>query len=181
MKQQILFIQGGGDGGYDFDKALVASLQKALGDNYDIKYPEIKSDESASDFGWNKQIGAEISNVSSNFILVGHSFGASMILKFLSENLIDKKIKAIFLVATPFWSGNEKWKEGFKLREDFPQKLPKKVPIFFYHTKDDEEIPFSHFEQYREKIKRGIFFEIKTGGHQLNNDLSILAKEILKL
>jgi hypothetical protein len=28
MKKQILFIQGGGDNGYEADKSLVASLQK---------------------------------------------------------------------------------------------------------------------------------------------------------
>ncbi len=28
MKKKILFIQGGGDGGYEADKSLVASLQK---------------------------------------------------------------------------------------------------------------------------------------------------------
>ena len=28
MKKQILFIQGGGDNGYEADKSLVASLEK---------------------------------------------------------------------------------------------------------------------------------------------------------
>jgi len=33
MSKQVLFIQGGGDDGYEADKALVASLQTALGKN----------------------------------------------------------------------------------------------------------------------------------------------------
>ena len=41
MKKQVLFIQGGGDGGYEADTKLVASLQKALGKDYEISYPRI--------------------------------------------------------------------------------------------------------------------------------------------
>ncbi len=181
MKKQILFIQGGGDGGYEADKSLVASLQKEIGQDCGIKYPEFESDESASDFGWIQQIGKEISKAKSNVFLVGHSFGASMILKYLSENPVNENIKGIFLVATPFWSGNEDWKQGLKLKENFAEKLPNQIPIFLYHSKDDEEISFSHLEQYRQKIPRATFREIKTGGHQFNDDLSIVAKDVESL
>jgi predicted alpha/beta hydrolase family esterase len=181
MNKHILFIQGGGDGGYEADKELVASLQKALGKGYDINYPEIKSDESASDFGWTQQIGNKLYEAKGDIILVGHSFGASMILKYLSENSINKKVDGIFLIATPFWDGNEDWQIGLKLQEDFAEKLPDEVPIFFYHCQDDEEIPFSHLDHYKQKLTQATFREIKSGGHQLNNDLTFVADDIKKL
>jgi predicted alpha/beta hydrolase family esterase len=177
----ILFIQGGGERGYEADEVLVISLKKSLGKRYQISYPEILSDESASDFGWTKQIGEEISKASDDFILVGHSLGASMILKYLSENSVSKKIEGIFLIATPFWSGNEEWKAGLKLKNNFADKLPVEVQIFMYHCKDDEEVPFSHFEQYKQKIPQANFREIKNGGHQLNNDLTLIAEDIKSL
>ena len=178
MNKQILFIQGGGEGGYEVDKALVASLQAALGKEYVIKYPEIKSDESASDFGWIRQIGKNISEIKSDIILVGHSLGASMLLKYLSENFLKKKIAGIFLIATPFWNGNEDWQNGLKLKKDFADKLPYEVPVFFYHCQDDEEIPFSTLEHYKQELTHAIFREIKSGGHQLNNDLTLVANDI---
>lgn len=181
MKKQILFIQGGGDGGYIADKSLVASLQKEVGQDYNIKYPELASDESVSDFGWILQIGKEISKAKSNFFLAGHSLGASMILKYISENPGNENIKGIFLLATPFWSGNEDWKQGLKLKENFAEKLPDQTPLFLYHSKDDEEVPFSHLEQYKQKIPQATFREIKTGGHQFNDHLSIVAKDIVSL
>ena len=95
MNKHILFIQGGGEGGYEADSELVASLQTALGKGYDINYPEIKPDESASDFGWTQQIGKKISETKGDIIVVGHSFGASMILKYLSENTVNKNIAGI--------------------------------------------------------------------------------------
>ena len=181
MNKHILFIQGGGEGGYKVDKALVASLQTALGKGYDIDYPEIKSDESAPDFGWSQQIGKKISDAKSDMIAVGHSFGASMILKYLSENSVNKKIAGIFLIATPFWNGNEDWQKGLKRQEDFADKLPEGVPIFFYHCQDDEEIPFSHLDHYKQRLTQATFREIKSGGHQLNNDLTLVANDIKSL
>lgn len=178
MGKQVLFIQGGGDDGYDTDALLVDSLKTVLGKDYLINYPKIKEDESAADFGWLKEIGENITEMKDNFILIGHSFGASMILKFLSENPIQKEISGIFLIATPFWKGNEEWKLGLKLIDNFSGKLPVGVPIYLYHCTDDEEVPISHFYQYKQKRMVATFYEIPTGGHQFNNDLSKIARDI---
>ena len=179
--KQVLFIRGGGDNGYEADKALVLSLKENLRNEYQVDYPEIQSDETSSDFGWTKQIGEAIYRINHDFILVGHSFGASMILKYLSENLISKTIKGIFLLATPFWSGNEEWQTSLKLKENFAGKLPVKVPIFFYHCQDDEEVPFSHLDEYKQRLAKANFGEIKSGGHQFNNDLALIARDIKSL
>ena len=181
MSKHILFIQGGGDGGYKADKELVDSLQTALDNEYAIDYPEIKSDESASDFGWLHQIGKKISEAKSGVILVGHSFGASMLLKYLSENSVTKKIAGIFLLATPFWHGNEDWQKGLKLQENFAEKLPDEVPIFLYHCQDDEEILFSHLDHYKQLLTQATFRALKKGGHQFSNDLAIVANDIKSL
>lgn len=181
MNKQILFIQGGGEGGYEADTELVARLQLALGNGYNINYPEIKSGESSFDFGYIKQIGKKISETKNDIIIAGHSFGASMILKYLSENSVNKKIAGIFLIATPFWTGNEDWQIGLKLKENFADKLPDEVPIFFYHCQDDEETPFSHLNHYKHKLPQATFREIKKGGHQLINDLTSVVKDIKSL
>ncbi len=178
MNKIILFIQGGGEGGYRADQELVASLQKALGKGYEVKYPEIKSDETEPDFGWTRQIGRKITETKGSIILAGHSFGASMILKYLSENSIDSRIEGVFLIATPFWDGDEDWQRGLKLQKDFAENFPDGVPIFFYHCKDDEEVPLSHMNKYKQKLNRAAFRVINNGGHQLNNDLTIVAKDI---
>lgn len=41
----LLFIQGGGDGGYQTDASMVNSLQKLLGNDYKISYPRLQTDE----------------------------------------------------------------------------------------------------------------------------------------
>ena len=181
MNNCVLFIQGGGDDGYEADKKLVASLQAALGETYEVRYPQLLSDETLSDFGWPRQIGKEIAKIKGNIILVGHSLGASLLLKYLSENEIKKTIHAIFLISTPFWSGTEDWKRGLKLHEDFPDKLPKKVPIFLYQCRDDAEVQFENLMLYAQRLPQATVREIANGGHQLDNDLTIVAKDIKSL
>ena len=181
MRNHILFIQGGGNGGYEADEKLVDSLRLALGLTYEISYSRIISDESKKDYGWLQEIGKAIAGIKTELILVGHSFGASMLLKWLSENKIKEQVTGIFLIATPFWSGDEDWEQGFKLKENFVDHLPAGVPVYFYHCKDDEEITFDSLLQYKQKVPQAIFREINNGGHQLNNDLTIVANDIKSL
>ena len=182
MDKHVLFIQGAGDVGYQGDLELVASLRIALGTDYKVHYPEMPTDEVPFfGAGWPKQIGEEISFVKGEVILAGHSLGASMLLKFLTENPVPKNIQGVFLLATPFWSGTEDWKQCLKLNKKFEENLPTDIPIFLYHAKDDEEVPFSHFNRYKKKIPKAIFRESKTGGHQFNNHLSLIIDDILSL
>ncbi len=181
MKQEVLFIHGGGENGYEADKKLAASLEQLLGDNYKVNYPKMDADESRPDFGWPQQIGRKIEAAEGNIILVGHSLGASMLLKYLTENEIKKRIKGIFLIAAPFWHGDEDWVQGLKLKDDFAESMPQDTPVYFYHCVDDKEIPISNFSLYREILTSAEFCEIEEGGHQLGNDLSKPAEDIKSL
>lgn len=180
MKKQVLFIHGGGDDGYTADAKMLESLQKALGRDYEVNCPKMPDDENSPDFGWLKQIGKEIGKSRDGLILAGHSLGASMLLKYLSENKISIKITRLFLIAAPFWSGQEDWKQGLKLQDDFAKNIPENIRIFFYHSKDDEEVPFKHLSVYKTHLPEASFTEIEKGGHQLDNDLSIAAEDIMK-
>ncbi|HET6528046.1 MAG TPA: alpha/beta hydrolase [Balneolaceae bacterium] len=177
MNKLVIFIQGAG--GYQADAKLAASLRAALGEEYEVRYPQMLSTGTLPDFGWPEQIGKEISCIQGEAILIGHSLGASMLLKYLTEYDVKKEIAGIFLISAPFWTGDEDWKEGLKLQENFADELPANVPVFFYHCRDDEEVPFAHLGLYKQKLPRATFREIASGGHQLNNDLTIVAKDII--
>ena len=181
MNKHVLFLQGGGgEEDYAADAKMVASLKKELGNAYVVHYPLLPED-STPDFGRKKQIEKELLLIKDEVIVVAHSLGASMVLKYLSESEVEKKVTGIFLIATPFWSGDEDWKEGLKLQEDFAEKLPKNVPVFLYHSKDDEEVPFEHLKYYVQNLSYATVREITSGGHQLNNDLSVVARDIKSL
>jgi uncharacterized protein len=179
MNYHILFLQGGAGGeDHDADSKIVHSLQKHLGNSYTIDYPLLPNEESLPDFGRMKQIDDAISSIEGDIVVVAHSLGASMLLKYLSERTVSKNVIGIFLLATPFWSGDEDWKQGLKLQSDFANRLPMNLPIFLYHCRDDEEVPFEQFAEYRRKLATATFRELEFGGHQFNNDILILATDI---
>ncbi len=181
MSNFLIFIHGGGEGGYEADEKLAASLQTGLGEKYRVHYPKMPSDENLPDFGWLTKINKEISLGKDKVILVGHSLGASMLLKYLSENRVEKSIAGLFLMATPYWSGDEDWKQGLKLQKDFSNTIPENIPIFFYQCKDDEIVSLDQLEFYAHSLPQATIRIIANGGHQFNKGLSLLAKDIKAL
>lgn len=182
VSRQVLFIQGAGDVGYDGDLALVASLRTALGKGYKVSYPEMPADEEPH-FGskWPEAIGEALSSLDGEVILAGHSLGASMLLKYLSENKVRSDIAGVFLIAAPYWSGNQDWMQPLKLKEHFSADLPKDLPFFFYKCADDDVVPLAHLVFYKQNVPWAVFREMPHGGHQLNNDLTAVAHDIKSL
>jgi len=181
MKKQILFIQGGGEGAYEEDGKLVAYLRNALSDAYEVLYPQMPNESDPDYEPWKGQIKKELAALEGKAILIGHSLGSSFLLKYLAEEKIEKAIAGIFLMATPYWGGNG-WKyEGYEtitLPEDFAWKLPSGAPIFLYHSRDDEIVPFAHLALYAEKLPQATIRALDGGGHQFNNDLADVASDI---
>ncbi|SEI40864.1 hypothetical protein SAMN04487995_0467 [Dyadobacter koreensis] len=181
MTAQVIFFHGGGERqDYEQDKNLVVSLKEQLGAAYFVHYPFLQNTGSA-DLGRREQITREILNSQDGVILVGHSLGASMLLACLSEKKIQRKIGGVFLMATPFWTGDEQWVRPFKLQPDFAEKMDPQVPLFFYHCQDDQEVPFVQLSKYRQKLPWAFYRQCSCGGHDFNNDLAIVAHDIKSL
>jgi uncharacterized protein len=184
MTKHVLFIQGAGKGAYEEDKELAASLRKALGTDYEVHYPAMLDEDNAPYEQWKQQIEKELAAMQGTIILVGHSVGASVLIKCMSETEVKKPIAGIFLIATPFWGGNGWRYEGYEelaLPKGFAAKLPKGASIFLYHCRDDETVPFEHLALYAQVLPQASVRELDAGGHQLNNDLFEVAQDIKTL
>jgi uncharacterized protein len=167
MKKQVLFIQGGGEGAYAEDELLAVSLQQALGAEYGVIYPHMPGEDDPQYEPWAAQIAVEHGALGDDAIVVGHSVGGAVLLRHLSEAKIDKGIAGIFIIAAPAW-GAEEWQAD----------LPAGVPVFLYHGRDDEIVPFTHLEQLAEKFPQATVRDVEGGGHQFNNGLSVVARDI---
>lgn len=178
MKRHVLFVHGAGEGAHEEDSALAASLQGELGDGYEVRSPEMPNEGSPEYGSWRDRISKEISGMDGDVIITGHSFGASVLLKYLYDVSPRRPIAGVFLVATPYW-GAEGWEvDEYELREDFASKLPKGLPIFFYHSREDEVVPFEHLELYKQRLPQAAFREFDGPGHQFDDDLSEVARDI---
>jgi predicted alpha/beta hydrolase family esterase len=181
MKKQVLFIQGAGEGAYEEDRKLAASLQDALGVEYNVLYPKMPNEESPEDNAWIAQIAKELTSLDGKVILVGHSAGGAVLLKYLLKENVGKPIDGIFLISIPYWGPEDDEDDEYILHEGFASQLPKGLPIFLYHSRDDEWVPFAHLAMYAEKIPQATVREFDERGHQFNNDLSEVAADIKRL
>jgi uncharacterized protein len=180
-QKQVLFIRGaGGEVAHEEDAKLVTSLRDKLGTTYNVRYPQMPDDD-APDSEWIERIRDEIAAIPGAVILVAHSVGTSSLLKYFAENKVTHPITGIFLLAAPFW-GDGGWQyEGFTMPADFPDHLPKDVPIFLYHNRDDSEVSFAHLALYAAKLPQAFIREGGSGGHQFNDDLTQVAVDIKNL
>lgn len=179
MKKQILFIQGAGKGAYKADEKLVASLRASLGTSYEIDYPVMQNEEEADYETWSHQITKKINDVKDNVILVGHSVGASVLVKFITEQQKSKAIAGVFLMAAPYWGGDGGWTyDGYEklMLSDRINSID--LPLFLYHSDDDEVVPFAHLFLYAKKFPAATLRKLKGRGHQLSNNLSEVANDI---
>jgi predicted alpha/beta hydrolase family esterase len=182
MRKQVLFIHGAGEGAYNEDEKLVANLQHLLGSPYEVHYPVMQNEADPNYETWARQINENIMSSQGAVILVGHSLGASILMKFLTENEIDKPVAGVFLIATPYWGGDKGWKyEGYEtlvLPTKSDTKLAEEVPLFLYHSRDDDGVPFAHLALYASRFPAATIRALEGRGHQLNNDLSEVADDI---
>lgn|SRR5690606_2019211 len=104
-----------------------------------------------------------------------------MILKYLTENPFAKIIRGIFLLATPYWSGDDDCIQGIKLRDGFENNLCTEVPIFFYHFQDDQEVPITPFRSLHGALAFCNLSNYKEWRAQFVDDMSLVAKDITAL
>jgi uncharacterized protein len=181
MKKQVLFVQGGGEGAYQEDKILAENLRDVLGAAFDVRYPKMPDEASPDSEAWKVTIARELAALDGEVVLVGHSVGAFVLLKYLSEEAVEKPIAGLFLIAAPF-VGTEGWQvEEDAPAEDFAAKLPEGLPVFLYHSRDDEWVPYAHLALYAEKLPQATIHEFDGRGHQFDGDLSEVAGDIKEL
>lgn len=180
MKHEILFVQGGGKGAYAEDGKLVDSLRRALGASHEIRYPKMPDEHDPDYEKWKPVIARELASLKGVAIVVGHSLGGSFLLKLLVEEEPRNKIAGIFLIAAAYWGG-EGWRyEGYErvaLPENFASRLPEGAPVFMYHSRNDEIVPYAHLALYADKLPQAKMRSLERG-HQLNDDLSEVAADI---
>jgi predicted alpha/beta hydrolase family esterase len=177
-KTRVLFIQGGGKGAHSADAPLADSLKVALGPKHDLRFPRMPDEADPNVAAWKEKIFSELSRISGMVILVAHSVGGSILLRYLSEEKVGRPIAGLFLLATPSWDG-DRWNfDDLKLPPDIAEKLASIPRVFFYHCRDDQVVPFAHLALHGARIPRAVTRAVDSGGHQFGNNLTGVATDI---
>jgi pimeloyl-ACP methyl ester carboxylesterase len=175
----ILFIQGAGSGAHDeWDNRLVDDLRRRIGAGDEVRYPRMPAEDEPSYARWSEAIRWEMSALTDGAAVVGHSVGGTVMMQTIAEQPPDRALAAIVLIAAPFvgeggWPG-----DGFELAGDLGARLPPEVPVHVFHGLDDETAPPSHADLYARAIPHAQVHRLPGRDHQLNNDLSEVARAI---
>lgn len=121
-------------------------LRRKLGSDYEVILPIMPNKTNARFEEWKIWFEKIIPFLNEEIILIGHSLGASFLVKYLSENNLPKKLKAVFLVSGVFDTDSD----GYSLHSfSLPEKLDLQTEnIYLYHSKDDPVVPFSALENF---------------------------------
>ena len=166
MARTVLVIHGAGEPRLREGKVYWEPLLgNALGPDYLVSAPRMPRPADPQYRIWaRRRIRALIARATSP-VLVGHSFGASVLLKYLSEAAPRPPLTGLFLIATPFWGPDF---PDFALPADFGGRLRRVSPLYFYHSRDDPEVPFEHLERYSRALPQAIVRALDGRGHEFD-------------
>ena len=180
LKRKILFAHsagpqyGEGKGSYD----LVKYLRSKLSDNFMILFPKIQKPNTPTYTKYSEMFASSFAKITGPVILVGHSLGASTLLKYLSEEKPNIQISGLFLVSTPYWKSNMK---EFQLEDNF-QRFLKDIPkTFLYHSKNDPYVDFENLTFYKRAFKTAIVRELPGNEHTFPKGLPKMVSDIKTL
>ncbi|HWR85265.1 MAG TPA: alpha/beta fold hydrolase [Rhodoglobus sp.] len=160
---RVVFVHGAY--GYEEDAQLATSLRQHLGAEFTIEAPRVPDE----DPDLTDVIGDE------PVVLVGHSAGGFTLVEHIAKGLVRAPVLALCLIASPYPGGDPDWDiEGWDLPDDL-SALPERV--FLYASPDDEVVPFAHRDLYAAAIPQAVV-RTTEGGHQLGDDLRVVADDI---
>jgi predicted alpha/beta hydrolase family esterase len=180
--RDVLFIQGAGPRVHDdWDIHMVESLRRELGASYDVRYPRMPEEADPRVDTWRPVLERELAALRTGAVVVGHSVGGTMLIHLLAETASAEGLGAVVLIAAPFIGPGGWPSEEIAPRPDLAERLPRDVPIHLYHGEADEVVPVAHVELYAAAIPRARVRRLPGRDHQLNDDLSEVARDIGEL
>lgn len=179
IKKQVLFIHcGGSQRPQTGSSSLVKFLRVHLGSDYHIVFPEMPEPEQPAYDLWKQKLEQELLALEGEVLVVGHSLGASVVLKYFSEQRCPKAVNGLFLVAPPFW-GADHWEVAeYEVTAESYRHLRSIERIFLYHSKNDEVVPFTHMGFYAGMLPHAVVRPLDTGGHLFGAGIYALVEDM---
>jgi serine hydrolase len=182
MSIDVLFIHSAGpQSGEQGSSPFVKHLRQSLGSGFRVTCPAMPAPTKPCYERWRLKLERLLSSEKSPPILVGHSLGGSVLLKYISEHEPKVPAAGLFVVAAPYW-GRADWKvEEFVLRKSFARFLPNALKIYLYQSQDDEVVGIEHLSRYSKAIPQATVRILGGGGHTFKDGLPELTEDIQAL
>jgi len=119
--------------------------------------PVMPNKQNARYVEWKLWFERYLDIVPEGVILIGHSLGGMFLAKYLSEEVVKKSIKALFLLAAPGGDFTAPKTDGdcldFRFSAKQAENISKQVPIIeVWHSLDDVVVSPKELEWYRDNV-----------------------------
>ena len=199
MKTQMVFIHGGmafrneddfmtylktvpiDDPLAESPKRWKNTLRDALGSDFEVFLPSMPNKQNAKYSEWKIWFERYIGFLRDGVVLAGHSQGGYFLAKYLSENVLPIKVRALYLIAAPMGPDGLGGEDGGDFAPDAAllKDISKNIEdIYVFHSKDDPVVPFAHAEGYREAIPDIHMVTFERKGHFLSEEFPELIQSI---
>lgn len=128
------------------------TIRELLAETHEIYYPAMPNSKNAKYLEWKIWFERYHTFLRDEVILVGHSQGGYFLAKYLSENTMPVRVRALYLLAAPFQSDDFGGEDGGDFAFD-PAHLPRlaaqAAATYVLHSTDDFVVPYAHAEKYK--------------------------------
>jgi predicted alpha/beta hydrolase family esterase len=171
--------QGPGEGSEPFVRRLRAELEP----DYEIVFPVMPDTATDPHYEpWRDRLASELGVLEGKTVVVGHSLGGSVALKYCAERGFDERVAGLIVAEAPYWGTDEDWEREWALPEGWPEQGPSLPPTTLFHSRDDEEIPLSHLDRYAKRLPAAEVHRLDGNGHLLDRgDLSEIIAAVRSL
>ena len=204
MKQQVFYIHGGESySTYDAfltrlktseicdlpstrpAKKWTSCLADDLGEAYEVFMPAMPNKQNAKYEEWRIWFERHLPHLRDGVILIGFSLGAMFLAKYLSENTVTFKIKALYLLAAAVGDDDD---SDLADCGDFTLSLPalpvlseRVGQIFIFHSTDDFVVPYKEALKLQAAIPGAKLVTFTDKNHFLVEELPELIQHIQAL
>ena len=203
MKQQVFYIHGGSSysdynaylkdlrtapirdlPGIEPIKKWTHSLREDLGSDFEVFMPAMPNAQNAHYVEWKIWFERHFEFLRDDLVLLGWSQGGFFLAKYLVENCIPVKVRALILCAAPVAPDDFGGEDGgdFAFDKEGLSAMQEKVDeIHIFHSKDDFIVPYTHALQYQAALSRATLHSFEDKNHFLVPELPELLALIKEL
>lgn len=157
------------------------NLSTDLGENYEVFMPQMPNKMNAKYEEWKIWFERHFVYLRDGIILVGWSQGGYFFARYLTENTLPFKVKALFLLASPLLPRNNAGEDGADFNFDYDKvvELANKVDkITIFHSKDDPVVPYEDVLKYKAALPEAELVIFEDKNHFLVPELPELVDRI---
>lgn len=136
------------------------NLQEKLGSDFQIVKPSMPSKRNAKYYEWSTWFQKMLPYLHDNVVLVGHSLGATFLVKYLAENKLPIIVSQVHLVA-----GGFVYKGGFDLPKSVALIEERCENIFLYHSRDDKVVDFEDALKFQKVLPHATLVQFEDRNH----------------